>query len=494
LPLAAINRHVLVVGASGAGKTTTVLTILAELWRRYGIPFLAIEPIKKEYRSLLDAPGLEDLGIIVLGRDDISPLRLNPLAPPPGVRREVHAGAVLAALKMALPLFPPLPQLLDDALDRTYELAGWDYDTTTGDGVVPPTLRGLLDSFETVFEQEGYVGEARNIVAAFRVRLKSLLRGSRGRVLDTVESLDFDSLMAKPVIIELDEVSDADDKAILAAFLLDRIRAAARARGSTAGKLRHVTVVEEAHRLLAHDGGGVDHGLSGDDTRDRAVQAFCEAIRELRAHGEGFVLSTQSPADLARAAIAATGTRIVHRLETAADRDTVLDDLDANALDRSIAARLKQGEAIMRWSERDDPELVHVRAAAGTDSARQVSDEAVLSRMAAHADRVRALLPYPLCTRAMCRGGCDPHVRREGMTVAGQVGSQARQIWNDCHGHADALDPITKILTTAADGDAQAAYCSAVHLAVAGDAFNVRRRVDIRPQLAEALESAVDRE
>lgn len=491
LPLAAINRHVLIVGASGSGKTTTVHTILVELWRDHRIPFLVVEPIKKEYRSLLETPGMAELNVITLGRDDISPMRLNPLAPPPGVRREVHTGGVMSALKMALPLFPPLPQLLEDALDRTYEMAGWSCDTTLDEDLMPPTLRSLLERFEEVFESEGYVGEARNIAAAFRVRLKSLLRGSRGRVLDTVESIDFDQLMARPTIIELDEVPDADDKAVLAAFLLDRVRAAARARGSTAGKLRHVTVIEEAHRLLARDQEGTADAVGSDNTRANAVRAFCEAIRELRAQGQGFVLSSQSPADLARAAVATTGTRIVHRLETASDRDVVLDDIDASPLDRDAAARLGQGEAVVRWPEQDDAELLQVRPATGIDSGRNVADGSVGDHMALSAAAVKALLPYPLCTRSVCTRGCEPDIRGDGQSIAIQVGAEARKIWGDSQGRVDALQPIAAILAADADGDRQRAYCAAVHLAVAGDAFNIRRRVDIRPQLADAINTAV---
>ncbi len=486
LPLSAINRHVLVAGSPGSGKTTTVLSLLARLWRDHRIPFLAIEPIKTEYRSLLATPGMEDLYVLCLGRDDLSPLRLNPLEPPPGVRREVHATSVMAALKMALPLFPPLPQLLTEALELAYERAGWDDDTTTDEGLVPPTLRDLLDCFEAVYEQQGYVGEARNIVAAGGVRLRSLLHGSKGRMLDTIESVNFEDLIRRPVVVELDQVGDPDEKAVMAAFLLDRIRAAARARGSTGGQLRHVTALEEAHRLLARvDAHSV--GPDGDRSRADAVRAFCEAIGELRAQGEGFILSSLSPSVLAEAAVATTGTRILHRLESAADRNVVLDDLDASQLDREAAARLRQGEAIVRWPQRDEAELVQIVAAPGVDSGLHVEDAEVGSRMASERQAVRSLMPYALCTRDVCQGGCDPKVRAAGHSLAAETGGQARKAWEASGGKAEALDSIAPLLVNNADGDVQLAYCGAVHLSVAGDALKVKRRVDIRPQIAEAI-------
>lgn len=479
LPLSAINRHVLIVGAPGSGKTTTVLSILAELWRSHRVPFLVIEPVKTEYRSLLDTPGLEDLCIVSLGRDDISPLRLNPLAPPPGVRREVHANSVMSSMKMALPLPPPLPQLLEDALDRVYELSGWGHDTSISDGIAPPTIRGLLGSFEGVFEQQGYVGDARNIASAVRVRLRSLLRGSRGLVLDTVESVDFESLMSRPVIVELDEIADVDDKALLSAFVLDRIRAAAKARTGPRGALMHVTVLEEAHRLLARASVGALDAITGANTRAESVRAFCEAIAELRSVGEGFILSSQTPSALAEAAVANAGTRVLHRLESAADRDVMLNDLDASMLDRGLAARLRRGEAVMRWPERDDAEVILVRPASGVDSARVIPDSRVAQHMAEESHATRSLLPYGLCTRNVCSNGCEPTVRAEGRRVAAGIGPQARRLWIDNRGTSRALAPIVSILADETDRDEQLTYCAAAHLAVADDAFTVRRRVDI---------------
>jgi hypothetical protein len=485
LPLSAINRHVLVVGAPSSGKTTTVLSLLADLWRTQSIPFLAIEPKKTEYRSLLSAPGMDKLQIISLGRDDVSPLRLNPLAPPAGVRRETHAGAVLATLKLAMPLLPPLPQLLEAALDQTYEVAGWDYDTTSETGIPAPTLRALLQNFNRVFHDEGYVGEAKNVGTAFGVRLKSLLSGTKGRVFDTVESCDFAALMELPTVIELDQVVDPEEKSIMAAFVLDRIRAAADARRSSGGQLKHVTVIEEAHRLLPRL---PERSDGGSDPRAQAALAFADAIAELRARGEGFVVCSQRPSELAERAVANTGTRIIHRLESADDRKSVLDDLDASTQDREVAARLRQGEAVVRWPERDEAEIVKVRAAPGIDSGRDVSDDIVKAHMADTTRATRKLLPYGLCTRDVCVGGCDPAVRREGHLTANQFGRPARKRW-DAHASntIEALPEIAELLVNEADGDIPRAYCGAVHISVNGDALNPKRGRDIRPKIVEAI-------
>ncbi|MDA8103623.1 MAG: FtsK/SpoIIIE domain-containing protein [Nitrospiraceae bacterium] len=490
LPLAAINRHVLVVGAPGSGKTMTVLSLLTHLWREQRVPFLAIEPSKTEYRSLLGVPGLEDLKVLTLGRDDIAPLRMNPLAPPPGVRCESHMSAVMAALRAALPLDPPLPQLLEGALEMSYEQAGWDFDTTSDQGITPPTLRDLLECYELGFDRLEYKGEVRaTLIAAVKVRLGSLLKGARGLLLDTVESVDIAGLLDKPVVIELDEIADSEDKAILAAFLLDRIRAAARARGS-GSKLRHVTVLEEAHRLLAKVG-----GQESDGPRGAAIRAFCEAIAELRALGEGFIISSQSPAALADAAVANTGTKILHRLESAADRDIVLADVDADDDERKAAARLAQGEAVIKWPQLDELEFVKIIAPDGVNSGRLVTNEEVRARMAEMSSRVRSLIPYRLCTKDVCKEGCNPARRADGARLARELGDEARKLWDGSKPKTiNALGPIAAMLVRASRGDVPCAYCTAVHLAIRGDAFAVPGKGrDIRSTLALGVREAARR-
>lgn len=485
VPTSQLPRHTLVVGAPGSGKTTTVLSILAQLWREHRVPFLAIEPTKTEYRTLLDVNGMDQLRIVTLGRDDVAPIRLNPLAPPPGVRCESHIGAVMAVFRAALPLDPPLPQLLEDALERTYELAGWRTHSMSENGLQPPALRDLLRAYEHGFTRHGYAGEIReNLIAALRLRLRSLTRGSRGLLLDTVESVDFDDLMGGPVIVELDEVADREDKAIVAAILLDRIRAAARRRRSQGGGLAHVTVIEEAHRIL-----GRPHGADAETPQTQAIRAFCDAIAELRALGEGFVVSSQSPSALAEAAVANTGVRIVHRLESASDRAMVLADLDASELDRQVAARLGPGEAVVRMPGLEEPEVVRIDAADGVDSGAVIGDADVRKRMHAHTAAVRRLMPYQLCSHEICPAGCDPDIRQSGEIHAHATADAAARIWRDHAGTVAALDPLCAIFAAQAGSGLRAAYCAAAHAAACGDALAVPG-MDIRPQVIEAMRTA----
>ena len=415
LPLAAINRHSLVVGVQGYGKTTAVMTILADLWRKHRVPWLVIEPTRPEYRGMLGISGLDQLSVFALGRDDISPIRLNPMEPPPGVRCETHRSALLAIFRLGMPLVPPLPELLEQALERCYLMAGWDYDTCVQDGVPPPTLRDLSQAFGESFHEANYVGEAKNVSSAFGVRLKALLAGGSGRMLDTVRSSDFQGLMRRPCIFEMRDLEAVEEKALFAALLLHQVRSVATNAGSSAGQLRHVTVIEEAHRILPAEARGSEE--TGAATRALAAEEFVNAIAEMRSLGEGFILSTQRPSRLTRAAAGNTDTRLVFHLTDADDREAMLSDMAASENDRHIAPRLRIGECLGRWLPLEQPEVVRIRPAIGIDTARVPSDEVVAESMAGEAELTRRLRPYSLCSKSVCESGCVGSTRSAGRAL-----------------------------------------------------------------------------
>ena len=64
-------------------------------------------------------------------------------------------------------------------------------------------------------------------------------------------------------------------------------------------KLRHITVLEEAHNLLKK----VDSSTAGGNVVKKSVEMICNSIAEMRTYGEGFVIVDQSPTAVDIAAI-----------------------------------------------------------------------------------------------------------------------------------------------------------------------------------------------
>ena len=84
-----INKHGLIVGVTGSGKTNTIFHLLKQIWSK-GIPFMVIEPAKTEYRKLINSELGKNLQVFTLGDDTISPFRLNPFEIISGVAVQTH--------------------------------------------------------------------------------------------------------------------------------------------------------------------------------------------------------------------------------------------------------------------------------------------------------------------------------------------------------------------------------------------------------------------
>ena len=349
LPVNALSRHTLITGFTGSGKTNTVLYLLDQLWKKHKIPFLVIESAKNEYRSLLRVSGFEDLLIFTLGNETASPFRLNPFELLPGMRLETHLGRLQTCFNAALPQFGILPSIIEEAMEEIYKHKGWrltDF-RKEDDTRIFPTIRDLLDEVNQVTKRRGYAGETySNIKAASAGRIGSLLRGSRGRMFSNQCSYPPDVLFTRPVILEMNDLSETD-KELVVMFLLTWLR---EYREKHANKeLQHVTIVEEAHNVLSNAHSVGNSEISA-DTKAKAVQAFSNMLSEIRAYGEGLIIADQSPEKLAPDALRNTNLQISHQLRDRNDREAIaramlMDDDQINYL-----GKLRVGEAAVFWT------------------------------------------------------------------------------------------------------------------------------------------------
>ncbi len=326
VPLPTLNRHALVTGATGSGKSQTVRHLLTGL-SRAGLPWLAIEPVKSEYPGMAGRlAGTGPAGeVTVLNPADPGavPLSVNPLAPERGYPVQAHIDMVRALFLAAFDADEPFPQIIAQALQRVYEANGWDVVTggrMTG-AVAEPAVPSLAQLQQAALEVIGEVGYGRELQADVRgfvdVRLRSLRIGSAGRFFEGGHPADVAALLRRNVVLSLEDVANDEDKAFLMGTLIIRIvehlRLAARA-GRAAG-LRHVIVIEEAHRLLraGREGRASVH----------AVELFAAMLAEIRAYGEGLVIAEQIPSKLISDVVKNTALKVMHRLPAADDRHLV---------------------------------------------------------------------------------------------------------------------------------------------------------------------------
>ncbi len=396
LPLDSLNRHVFVSGATGSGKSQTVRTLL-EAATGAGIPWLVVEPAKAEYRLMAArlaglggaGPGTDAVVAEVVrirpGEADAIAAGLNPLEPAPDEngRRfplQTHADLVKALFIASFRSDEPFPQVLSAALTRVYEDAGWDLalgETVAADAIPSyPNLTDLQRAAIRIVQEVGYSQRITDDVLGFiKVRISSLRLGTTGRFLQGGHQLDFGKLLSTNAVLEIEDVGDDSDKAFLMGTVLIRLvehlRMVNRAKPSGPAMLRHLTVIEEAHRLLRRPeapGSGASGGAAA-----HAVEMFAGLLAEIRAYGEGLIIAEQIPDRLIQDVIKNTAVKITHRLPAADDRDAVGAAMNMTQAQNRFLVTLKPGEAAVFADGMDFPLLAQMPDGTSREAAAQAT-------------------------------------------------------------------------------------------------------------------------
>lgn len=358
VPLATLNRHAFVTGATGSGKSQTVRHLLEQL-SRARIPWLAIEPAKSEYAAM--AGRVDDpVTVINPSAPDGVPFSVNPLEPEPGYPVQAHIDMVRALFMAAFDAEEPFPQIMSLALQRVYEATGWDVVTggaVPGSNVPPsiPTLEQLQQHAMDVIKEIGYGREVQADVEGFiSLRLRSLRVGSAGRFFEGGHPADIGGLLERQVVLAIEDVANDEDKAFLMGTLIIRIveHLRMRARRERSGELRHVIVIEEAHRLLRDRG----HGRAS----THAVELLAGMLAEIRAYGEGIVVAEQIPTKLVSDVVKNTALKVVHRLPAEDDRQLVGAAMNLSDEQSRHVVSLQPGSAAVFADGMDRPLRVRV--------------------------------------------------------------------------------------------------------------------------------------
>lgn len=348
------TKHALITGFTGSGKSNTCLYLLDQFWRNFQIPFLVIESAKKEYRGLRNVEIFKNkLRIYTLGNETLAPLRFNPFELMPGVRLESHLAHLQTCFEGALPPVGPLSSVISEALEVVYQQYGWrltDYGKNRED---EPRFFPIMEDFyvavEKIVQSRGYQGEVKsNVEAAIKGRIKPLLMGSKGKMFSSrLSNPNAADLFQYPVILELNDLNE-QDKSLVMMFFLTLLREYRELHPSK--ELTHITLVEEAHNVLAN----VDAVSSGNenqsDVKAKSIQSFCNMLAEVRAYGEGLIIADQSPEKLARDAMRNTNVQIAHQLRDAHDREAIANAMIMSEEQRDFLGKCETGRAAVFYT------------------------------------------------------------------------------------------------------------------------------------------------
>ena len=386
LPKDFLNKHTFIAGVTGSGKTTTCHKLLKEA----GVHFMVIEPAKTEYRTLVQSRGF-DCVVFTVGDEDVAPFRFNPFELVKGENLSSHIDMLKATFTSAFPMEGSMPQLLEEAIYKCYEDKGWNVDTNnndicatqedyeegdefTGKYDVFPILSEFLKALADVVKEKNFDSRLRDdYIGTLVSRFSNLRKGAKGRMLNTAHSIDFFKLAEKDVIIELENLKSAEDKALIMGFILSRLSAVIRQKHREDNNYRHITLVEEAHRLLSK----VEYGDSG--SKKGAVETFTDLLAEVRKYGEGLIIVDQIPNKLAPEVIKNTNTKIIHKLLARDDKETVGDAMLMDDKQKAFLSALGTGEAVVFTENLVKPVHVAIQAVTDTNEV-EISEEVVRER------------------------------------------------------------------------------------------------------------------
>jgi len=364
----AMQKHTIVCGVTGGGKTNTCFYLLGQLWK-FKIPFMVCEPAKSEYRHMmLMSETFKGVGqAFSLGDETVSPFRLNPFEIMKGVKVQTHLDALKSVFNASFEMYSPMPQVLEKALNSIYSVRGWDLvqnkcrrlppGVNLGDPDCPPeiypTMKDLYEIIEPITESFGYserIGP--DVQAALKARIGSLLIGGKGQMLNTRRSIPMETLFGKPTVIELKMVSEDSEKSFLMGMIMVFLYEYREALGPH-DNLQHVMLIEEAHRLLKN----VPTAQSGESANPagKAVEFFTNMLAEIRSYGQGFIIADQIPNKLAPEALKNTNLKIMHRIVAVDDRDSMGGAMNLDDIQKRHVTALGQGRAIVYAEKMEQP-------------------------------------------------------------------------------------------------------------------------------------------
>lgn len=357
--------HTFITGSTGSGKSNAIYEMLDQL-DIVGVKFMIIEPAKGEYKNVFGNRN----NVTVLGTNPnySELLRINPFKFPKSIHVLEHVDRLIEIFNVCWPMYAAMPAVLKDAVLSAYEDCGWDLVESVNriSDELFPTFADLERELWTVIENSAYSDELKgNYIGSLVTRIKSLTNGLNGQIFVSDE-IDNKLLFDENVIIDLSRIGSLETKSLIMGILVMRLNEYRMSEATEMNsKLKHVTVLEEAHNILKRV--STEQNSESSNVSGKSVEMLSNAIAEMRTYGEGFIIADQSPNAVDVSAIRNTNTKIIMRLPDEVDRrlagkaaalkDEQLDEI----------AKLPKGVAVVYQNDWIEPVLCKINKFEGKE-------------------------------------------------------------------------------------------------------------------------------
>lgn len=370
-------RHSLIVGSTGCGKTTTCKTLINAVLEKEK-PVLIIEPAKDEWVrwAIKQNEEIERLPITVEEKNakkitifepglsyfegtELSNLMLNPFQPAAiegaPIDMQTRCEKITSLINATLPTGDILPVIMDEAIYTYLKKNIEDFEEEDINQLKKyPLLEGALPIAKELLSARGYEQRVTDsFVAALETRFKYLTRGKRGKILNEYISTSWTKLFNQNCVINLSKIPNAKDKALIMSMILLALyeyRTSAYSfdekyrNKAQANELMHLTVIEEAHNVLAKPSASSE---GSGNPQQVVADLFSNMLSEIRSLGEGFMIIDQVPTKLIPDVIKNTNYKICHRMTSIDDCEVMAQALALRDDQKGIIPTLEQGNAIV---------------------------------------------------------------------------------------------------------------------------------------------------
>ncbi|WP_455505287.1 ATP-binding protein, partial [Clostridium sp.] len=250
-------------------------------------------------------------------------LKINPFKFSKTIHVLEHIDRLIEIFNVCWPMYAAMPAVLKEAVEKSYEDAGWDLDRSINryNESLYPTFNDVLINLSSVINNSAFSDELKgNYIGSLVTRVKSLTNGINGRIFSGDE-LDNEILFNSNTIIDLSRVGAMETKAMIMGIIIMRLQEFRMNEGGMNKELKHVTVLEEAHNIFKRT--STEQSSEGSNLTGKSVEMIANSIAEMRTYGEGFIIADQSPGMIDMSVIRNTNTKIILRLPEYEDRRLV---------------------------------------------------------------------------------------------------------------------------------------------------------------------------